>query len=317
MKQLSRLVDELLDISRITEGRIALEKKPIALAEIIERAVEMSEPLFQDKGQHFTVRAAPDPVYIEGDSMRLVQVVSNLLNNASRFTRDGGHIALSTEAHDAEAVVKVTDDGRGIPGTVLPHVFDLFFQGDKAYAHRYGGLGIGLTLAQRIVALHGGQIEAKSEGEGKGSEFIVRLPRLARPPQTDPGSESQDAQQSPVAARRVLIIDDNADAATMLQMLLQMRGHEARCVFDGRSGLDIASEFKPHLVLLDIAMPGMDGYEVIRYLRKRIDPQPRIIAVSGFGPDTERERLKQAGFDGHLVKPVDPDAFAALVASLR
>ena len=314
---LTRLVDDLLDVARITQGRIALEKAPLALAEVIERAIEVSRPLLQEREHRLTVLPAPASIYLEADGVRLVQVVSNLLNNASRFTPKGGEIALSTQADDTQAVIRVTDNGSGISAELLPNVFDMFFQADKSHSRQHGGMGIGLTLARRIVELHGGNIEAKSAGVDKGSEFIVRLPAIHPAAGQSAEVASVKAAAAVAASRRVLIVDDNVDAATMMQSFLQMQGHEARCAFDGPSGLRLAQEFAPHLVLLDIAMPGMDGYGVIRRLREQAGAQPVVAAVTGFGADTERERIKRAGFDRHLVKPVDPEAVLTLIASLE
>jgi two-component system CheB/CheR fusion protein len=312
---MTRLVDDLLDVSRITQGRIALRKEPLALAEVVERAVEAGRHLV-DRGKHQLAIVPPRaPIYLEGDPVRLAQVVSNLLDNAAKYTPEGGEITLSTQIAGKDAVLKVSDNGAGIRPEVLPHLFDLFFQADKSPARRHGGMGIGLTLARRIVELHGGSIEANSEGEDKGSELIVRLPRLEQAPARRPAEESKSAPAA-AASRRVLIVDDNVDAATTMQSFLQMQGHETRCAFDGPSALSLAQEFAPHLVLLDIAMPGMDGYEVIRRLRGRAGEQPVVAAVTGFGQDTEWKRMKQAGFDHHLVKPVDPQTLAAFVGSL-
>jgi CheY-like chemotaxis protein len=254
---------------------------------------------------------------VEGDVDRLAQVISNLLNNAAKFTPEGGEITLSTHIQGKDAVVKVTDNGDGIPAALLPHVFDLFFQADGSQVRGHGGMGIGLTLARRLVELHGGSIEAKSEGEGKGAEFVVRLPRhdeaLPRRPIVKPAG----AEQATTARYRVLVVDDNVDAAKMTQVFLQAQGHEVRCAFDGLSALGLAQEFKPQLVLLDIAMPGMDGYEVLRRLREQSGTaQPVVAAVTGYGSEAGMERLKQLGLDHYLVKPLAPQALLALIASL-
>ena len=255
------------------------------------------------------------PIYLDGDAVRLAQVVSNLLDNAAKYTPEGGGITLSTQIAGKDALLKVSDNGAGIRPELLPHVFDMFFQADKSLARRHSGMGIGLTLARRIVELHGGSIEAKSEGQGKGAEFIVRLPRLEQAPVRRSAAKTGSAAAA-AARRRILIVDDNMDAATTMRTFLQMQGHEARCVFDGPSALRLAQEFAPQLVLLDIAMPGMDGYEVIRRLRGQAGARPVIAALTGFGRDAEWERMKQAGFDRHLVKPVDAQTLAALIGSL-
>lgn len=314
---ITRLVDDLLDAARITQGKITLRKEPVALAEIIEQALEVSRPFLSEGGEHRLVVVPPSaPIYVDGDAVRLAQVVANLLHNAAKFTPAGGKITLSSESAGKDALLRVSDDGAGIRPELLPHVFDRFVQGDSSPARRHGGMGIGLTLARRIVELHGGSIEAKSEGEGRGSELIVRLPRLEQAPARPPAAAPRSAAGTS-ASRRVLIVDDNADAAAMLQTVLQMQGHEVRCAFDGAAGLKLAQQFAPHLVLLDIAMPGMDGYHVIRRLREQAGASPPVIAaLTGYGRDTEWERMKQAGFERHLVKPVDPRALAALIESL-
>lgn len=305
---MTRLVDDLLDVARITQGKITLQKEPTALASVIEQAVELSRPLMVE-GQRFTVVQPPTPIYVESDPVRLAQVVANLLQNAAKFTPKSGEITLLTLIADKDALIKVSDSGEGIQPELLPHVFDMFVQGDHLPARRHGGMGLGLTLARRIVELHGGTIEAKSEGEGKGSEFLVRLPRLEKleEARVRPGAAVREgARAAATARRRVLVVDDNVDAATTMQTFLEMQGHEARCAFDGPSGLRLAREFPPDLVLLDIAMPGMDGYEVLRRLRELPGAQPVVAALTGFGPGPECERMKQTGFDHHLVKPVDP-----------
>ena len=312
---LSRLVDDLLDVSRITQGRIALQNEPVALAEVVESAVEASRHLVDGRKHQLAIVPPEAPIYLDGDAVRLAQVVSNLLDNAAKYTPEGGGITLSTQIAGKDALLKVSDNGAGIRPELLPHVFDMFFQADKSLARRHSGMGIGLTLARRIVELHGGSIEAKSEGQGKGAEFIVRLPRLEQAPVRRSAAKTGSAAAA-AARRRILIVDDNMDAATTMRTFLQMQGHEARCVFDGPSALRLAQEFAPQLVLLDIAMPGMDGYEVIRRLRGQAGARPVIAALTGFGRDAEWERMKQAGFDRHLVKPVDAQTLAALIGSL-
>jgi len=314
---LSRLVDDLLDVSRINRGMIEVQKNPIALSEAIGAAIEISRPLIEEREHHLAVVEAPGAIYVNGDLDRLAQVVSNLLNNAAKFTPRGGEIRLSTQPEGKDAVVKVRDNGTGIPAELLPRVFDLFVQADASHGRGYGGMGIGLALARRLVELHGGSIEAKSEGKGKGAEFVVRLPRCDEAPTEPPGPKPAVAGPATRASYRVLVVDDNVDAAKTTQVFLQAQGHQARCAFDGLSALGLAQEFKPQLVLLDIAMPGMDGYEVLRRLRDQAGAAPPVVAVlTGYGSKATREHMKQLGVDHFLVKPAASQALLALIASL-
>ncbi|HEX6296462.1 MAG TPA: chemotaxis protein CheB [Burkholderiales bacterium] len=314
---LSRLVDDLLDVSRINRGMIEVQKRPIALSEAVGAAIEISRPLIEEREHHLAVVEAPGAITVNGDLDRLAQVVSNLLNNAAKFTPKGGEIRLSTQLEGKDAVVKVRDNGNGIPAGLLPRVFDLFIQADASHGRGYGGMGIGLALARRLVDLHGGSIEAKSEGEGKGAEFVVRLPRCDAAPAEPPRPNPVVAEQATRAIYRVLVVDDNVDAAKTTQAFLQAQGHEVRCAFDGLSALGLAQEFKPQLVLLDIAMPGMDGYEVLRRLREQAGAaQPVVAVLTGYGSKAGRERMKQLGVDHYLVKPAEPQALLALIASL-
>jgi len=313
---LSRLVDDLVDVSRINRGMIEIRKQRIALGEVIGSAVEISQPLIDEREHHLAVVEAPAAIYVEGDFDRLTQVVSNLLNNAAKFTPKGGEITLSTHLHAEDAVVTVRDNGNGIAAELLPRVFDLFVQAEALQGRGHGGMGIGLALSRRLVELHGGSIEAKSEGEGKGAEFVVRLPRCDAPPARPGIVKTAGAGPAVTPSYRILVVDDNVDAAKMTQVFLQARGHEVRCAFDGMSALGLAQEFKPQLVLLDIAMPGMDGYEVLSRLRKQAGAsRPVVAALTGFG-SVGTERMKQLGLDHYLVKPIAPQALLDLVASL-
>jgi two-component system CheB/CheR fusion protein len=314
---LSRLVDDLLDVSRINRGMIEVQRRPLALSEAVGSAIEISRPLIEEREHHLAVVEAAEAIYVNGDLDRLAQVVSNLLNNAAKFTPKGGEITLSTHLQGRDAVIKVRDNGNGIPAELLPRVFDLFVQADASHGRGYGGMGIGLALARRLVELHGGSIEAKSEGKGKGAEFVVRLPRCdqapAEPPEPQPAAAGPEARTS----YRILVVDDNVDAAKMTQVFLQAQGHRVRCAFDGLSALGLAQEFKPQLVLLDLAMPGMDGYEVLRRLREQAGAaQPVVAVLTGYGSEETRERLTQLGVDHYLVKPAASQALLALIASL-
>jgi CheY-like chemotaxis protein len=314
---LSRLVDDLLDVSRINRGMIEIQKKPIALGDALGAAIEVSRPLIEEREHRLAVVEAPGAITVNGDLDRLVQVFSNLLNNAAKFTTKGGAITLSTQLQGKDAVVKVRDNGNGIPAELLPRVFDLFVQAEASHGRGYGGLGIGLALARRLVELHGGSIEAKSDGEGKGAEFVVRLPRCDEAPAEPPRPKPVVAGQATRTSFRVLVVDDNVDAAKTTQVFLQAQGHDVRCAFDGLSGLGLAQEFRPQLVLLDIAMPGMDGYEVLRRLREQAGAaQPVVAVLTGYGSEATMERMKQLGVDHYLVKPAASQALLALIASL-
>jgi CheY-like chemotaxis protein len=310
---LARLVDDLLDVSRFTEGKIKLTKAPVELAAVIARAVETSRPLIDARRHELTVSLPAEPIPVEADAMRLAQVVSNLLNNAAKYTEDGGRIRLTVERRPGEAVLRVRDNGMGIPAELLPHVFDLFTQGDRSLARSEGGLGIGLTLVKSLVELHGGAVAVHSEGPGKGSEFTVRLPTLAALiPGQDEGGE---AVRLVGPSRRVLIVDDNVDAAEMLALWLRTEGHEVCTAHDGARALQEAQAFGPEVVFLDIGLPRMDGYEVARQLRQLAGPKrPLLVALTGYGQDEDRRRAEEAGFNAHLVKPADPAALQELLS---
>jgi len=299
---LARIVDDMLDITRITRGVLHMEHAPVNLAEVVRAAVEMSAPTVQAGRHSLDVDLPAEALWTEGDAQRLTQLLANLLNNSARYTPTGGSISVRVRSDDGKAVVSVRDTGRGIPADLLERVFDMFVQG-RAQIDRVGaGLGIGLALARRIAEEHGGTLTAASEGEGRGSEFTLRLPRAPAP---QPVAKPDEPKQSS-ALRRVLVVDDNTDAASTLELLLKSLGHEVRVANEGFAALRLAESFRPEVVLLDIGMPGLDGYEIARRLRaSRLEPQPRIIAVSGWGQSADRERSQAAGFDLHLVKPVD------------
>ncbi|HEX2491388.1 MAG TPA: PAS domain S-box protein [Blastocatellia bacterium] len=315
-QHLSRLVDDLLDVSRITQGKVALAREPLELSTIIHRAVETSRPLIEARRHHLTIALPPGPVRLEGDLTRLVQVIGNLVNNAAKYTDEGGHIRLEAAQEDGAAVIRVRDDGMGIPGELLPHVFDLFTQADRSLDRSQGGLGIGLTLVRQLVEMHGGKVEAKSAGACRGSEFVVRLPTLA--PVTAPAESSLDGPARPApCALRVLVVEDNIDSAEMMAFVLRFGGHETQMAHNGPDALDAARAFKPQVVLCDIGLPGMNGYDVAARLREQpAFNQTLLIALTGYGEEEAHLRAKEAGFDHHLVKPVKPDALDSLLASL-
>ena len=304
VRHLSRLVDDLLDVSRATMGKIDLRREPLELSTAIARAVEVSAPLIQAKKQKLTVTVPGAGLMIAGDPVRLAQVIGNLLNNASKYSEESGNIDVYARRDGAEILLTIKDDGRGIAADRLPTIFELFVQGDQPSDRSQGGLGVGLTLVRSLVALHGGRVEARSDGPGLGSEFLIRLPAISEPLLAGARPAYQPhTQKSP---RRVLVVDDNIDAAEMLAHALRYSGHEVREEHDGFSALVAAADFNPDVVLLDIGLPEMDGYEVAR--RLRADPRfakVRIIALTGYGQETDRKRTAEVGIDRHLVKPVE------------
>ena len=308
VEQLTRLVDDLLDVSRITRGKIRLQVEPIDLATVVAGAVETSRPVIDARRHALQVRLPSEPLFVMGDLVRLTQVVSNLLNNATKFQPDGGLITVEVETEGELAVIRVRDRGVGIPREMLGKVFELFAQVDRTVDRSEGGLGIGLSLAKNLVALHGGSIRATSGGHGRGSEFSVRLPILTRQ-LAAPDADARRAPAPRVAkALRILVVDDNRDAADSLSRLLNLRGYDTSVCHEGEAALELAQRIEPHVILLDLGLPGMDGFEVCRRLRDQGRDKAYIVAVTGYGQDEDRRRSREAGFDEHLVKPVDPDA---------
>jgi PAS domain S-box-containing protein len=312
--QMAHLVDDLLDMSRITHGRIELRRERIELAPVLNQAVEAARALYREMGHELTVTLPLEAVFVDADPTRLTQVVGNLLNNACKFTEKGGHVRLKVERHDGYAVISVRDDGIGIAPEQLSRVFGMFSQVDTSLERSRGGLGIGLTLVRTLVEMHGGTIEARSEGLGHGSEFVVRLPTAVDAPRPVPAVPSAAA---PANGRRVLIVDDNADGAESLAMMLRFAGHETEIAHDGLQAVAAADRFRPDAMLLDIGLPGLNGYEVCRRIRSRPwGGDLLMVAVTGWGQDEDRQRSKEAGFDTHVVKPVDPTAIMKMLASL-
>ena len=309
-----RLIDDLLDVSRITRGKLELRRERVELATIVHNAVDTSRPLVEASGHELAVTLPARPIFVDADVTRLSQVFSNLLNNAAKYTERGGDIALAAERQGSDVVVAVRDNGVGIPPEMLPHVFDMFTQVDRSLERSQGGLGIGLTLVRTLVELHGGSVEARSGGHGLGSEFVVRLPIVVAASPTQPTAPAV----APSAGRRILVVDDNHDSARTLARLLKMLGHEARTAHDGGEAVEAAEEYRPEIMLLDIGLPVMNGYDVARTIRDR--PWGRevvIIALTGWGQEGDRRRSKEAGIDHHLVKPVDPAALEKLLAGLE
>jgi two-component system CheB/CheR fusion protein len=310
-----RLVDDLLDVSRVTRGKIELRLERVDLAALLHRAVETARPLIDAQGHQLHIALPAEPIWLDADPTRITQVVANLLNNAAKYTEPGGQIWVSAARADGLAVIRVKDNGTGIAPDILPHVFEMFIQADDSLARSQGGLGIGLTLVKRLVQLHGGTVEAISAGLGKGSEFILRLPAAPMPVRV-PLSKNPEGPSSPgPAARRVLVVDDNVDTSESLAQLIRLAGHEVTTAANGAAGLEKARSFHPDVVLLDIGLPGMDGYEVARRLREQSRPcAPLLVAVTGYGQPEDCRRAAAAGFDRHVVKPVDWSTIAELLA---
>jgi signal transduction histidine kinase len=324
VEHLSRLVDDLLDVSRITRGRLKLEKKPVEVATFVARAIETAEPLFDARGQRLHVSMPEERLIVDGDSTRLSQIVSNILNNAAKYTPDSGHISLQIETASRdggsaeEVLIRVKDDGTGIPPQMLPEVFDLFTQVDQALDRSHGGLGIGLALVRKLVEMHGGKVEARSDGVGHGSEFFVRLPCRVEPVDVKGATGSAgDAIKRPVIRRRVLVVDDNEDSAETLALALQLEGYDVETAHGGQQALELAEGFLPEMVLLDIGMPGMDGYEVARSIRAQPwGADMLLIAQTGWGQEEDRRRTREAGFDAHMTKPLDHARLMSLMRQL-
>lgn len=312
--QLGRLIDDLLDVARITQGRITLRKQRVRLAEVVEEAVESTRSFIELRGLRLTVTSASERIRVEADPARLEQVFVNLLSNAAKYTEAGGQIDVAIERQHAEVAVRFRDTGMGIAPEMLPRVWDLFAQADRTLERAQGGLGIGLTIARRLVELHGGRIEAHSPGLGKGAEFVVTLPTL---PMVEEPQRTAPAAPIPQRPARVLVVEDNPDIAESLTMLLELLGHRVRAAYDGVAALDAARADVPDVMLVDIGLPGMDGYEIARRVRR--DPnlkQVVLVALTGYGREEDKQEAMAAGFDYHLVKPVNPDALHGLVARL-
>jgi PAS domain S-box-containing protein len=312
--QLTRLVDDLLEVSRAGRGKISLQKAPVDLAEVVATAVETSRPLIEAHRHILTVSLPDSPARVEADAARLTQAISNLLNNAAKYTEDGGRIELIAELVDGDVALRVRDNGIGIAPEMLPHVFDMFAQIEGKTDRSHGGLGIGLTLARRLVEMHGGRIEARSGGMGKGSEFLIRLPALAEPaPEFAQDHAGDSSARAASGSRRVLVVDDNEDSAESLAILLRLQGHEVRLAYDGEKALEEAQSFQPELIFLDLDLPKMDGYEVARRLRPAMKGVT-LVAMTGYGQEEDRQRTQEAGFNLHLVKPVDFDRLEELLS---
>jgi two-component system CheB/CheR fusion protein len=314
VQHMVRLVDDLLDVSRIMRGKIELRKEPVELASVISCAVDVAQPVLDAQGQELLVSLPAERLWLEADPTRLTQIIGNLLNNAAKFSHRGARVWLTAERVGDEAVVRVKDEGVGIPSDLLPQIFDLFVQGDKSLERSQGGLGIGLTVVRKLVELHVGRVSAHSEGPGTGSELSVHLPVR---PEADQHKKEEppDPPPLPATSRRILVVDDNTDAAESIAVLLRLWGHAVRVAYTGPEALQAAQEYQPEVALLDIGLPGMDGYELARRLRQQPSFQGTVLAaVTGYGQEDDRRRSVDAGFDHHLTKPVAPEALRKIIA---
>jgi signal transduction histidine kinase len=312
VRQLCRLIDDLLDVSRITSGKIRLRRDHVDASCVLDQAIESARPLIDERRHTLTVSVERGKLPLHVDVTRIGQIAANLLTNAAKYTESGGNIELSARQEGTQVAISVRDNGMGIPPEKLPEMFKLFAQGDRSLARSEGGLGIGLTIVQKLAEMHGGSVEAHSEGPGRGSEFIVRLPIA---PEAKVPTPEQRRERTAIRKRaRILVVDDNMDTALGMVKLLKLLGNEVVAAHSGPTAIEVAHSFQPEFVLLDIGLPGMDGYQVASALRD--DEAHRdsvIIAVSGYGQEADRRRSQAAGFDHHLVKPVDFDALISLI----
>ena len=320
---MSRLIDDLLDVSRFSSGKIALQKQPTTVGEVMAQAVETSRPSIDNRKQTLTIDVPPQPLNIHGDPVRLVQVFSNLLNNAEKYTQDGGTIRFSAHQEGDTVVFCIADNGYGIAAEALDGIFDLFIQEDRSLARSKGGLGIGLTVVRGIVELHAGTVAATSGGRGKGAEFTVRVPLMPKAPfaadaDADAGASASvdTVPRLPAVRYRIVLIEDNVDSNASMTMLLEMAGCEVATAFDGISGLALVQSNRPQVLLCDIGLPGMDGYAVATRLRQTMKPPlPLMIALSGYGQPADRAQALNSGFDEHIVKPADVDELFRVIAA--
>ncbi len=315
VNHLVRLVDDLLEVSRISRGTLSLRQERVELAAVVRNALETSDPLVKAAGHQLSVDLPDAPLWLEGDPVRLAQILANLLNNAAKYTEGQGRISVRAWQDQGQALVSVRDTGIGMDPAEVPRMFEMFSRGNRDSGHGQGGLGIGLALSRRLAQMHGGSVEAHSEGPGKGSEFTVRLP-LA--PDTPAAAGTQPAQDADLGRTRVLVVDDNHDAGDSLAMLLEMLGAQVKVARNGAQALEIYAGYRAPVVLLDIGMPGMNGYDVARALRSRYPERPPLlIALTGWGQEDDRRRASDAGFDHHLVKPAEIGALQHLLATVE
>jgi signal transduction histidine kinase len=311
-EHLARLVDDLLEVARITQGKLTLQRSRITLQALVESALEVARPFIEKSQQRLELSLPPGDTWLYVDAVRMSQVIANILHNASKFTPDRGRIALAAQQDSDGLRITISDEGVGIAPDLLGSVFELFSQGDRSLDRSQGGLGIGLSLVRGLVDMHGGTVAAHSEGPDRGSQFVIRLPRDAM---TQPAQAPATAASAmPHRARRILVVEDNLDAAEAMRLLLAQLGHHVASATSGGEAIEVARRFRPDVVLLDIGLPGIDGYEVARRLRTFEETRgARMIAVTGYGQPSDRERSSAAGFDHHLVKPVDPAKLAEAI----
>jgi CheY-like chemotaxis protein/two-component sensor histidine kinase len=313
LNQMVRLVDDLLDVSRITTGKLAIKRSRVALQPIVQNAIESIGPFIEQRKHRLSIHMPERPVFLDADAMRLSQVFSNLLNNSAKYTNPGGNIGFSTYVEQGQIVIKVVDDGIGIPSQILPDIFKMFTQADYSLERVNAGLGVGLTLAKRLIELHGGTIEAHSEGVDRGSTFIVRLPAASDEPQNHGEKQGGDAAGTN-ERYRILLADDNVDFATSLATLLRAMDHEVLITHNGLDALAAAPGFDPEFAFLDIGLPGLNGYALARRLRDLPATHDCVlVAVTGWGQEKDRQLAQQAGFDHHMVKPVEPGKIQAIL----
>ncbi|MEP7341324.1 MAG: PAS domain S-box protein [Acidobacteriota bacterium] len=309
------LIDDLLDISRISQGKIELRRELVELTQIIHQAIETCGPTIERARQDLTVMLPPQPIYLHADPVRLAQIFCNLLNNSCKYSEPGGRISLTAEQHGSDVVVSMKDTGVGIPPDMLPKIFEMFTQVDRSLERSQGGLGIGLSLVQRLVEMHDGSVSAFSKGPGQGSEFVVRLPIVEGIEQPVP--ESADSESATTPARRFLVVDDNRDSADSMAMWLKITGNQTHTAYDGLEAMEAAATFRPEVVLLDIGLPKLNGYEVARKIRQQPWGKSMVlVALTGWGQEEDRRKSSEAGFNGHLVKPVDLDNLMKLLAEI-
>jgi CheY-like chemotaxis protein len=313
--QMVHLIDDLLDVGRISRGKIELRMEPVELASIVHHAVEAVRPLCESMDHELTVTLPSQPAYLKADLARLSQVVGNLLTNACKFTKPGGRIWLDVEREGNQALIRVRDTGIGIAAEHLPHIFEMFMQADTSFERSRGGLGVGLTLVKTLVEMHDGTVEARSAGVGRGSEFVVRLPLRVTPAPALPRARAS-IQPVATAPRRILVVDDDRDSVDTLAILLKVIGHEVHIARDGLEAIKVAATCQPHVILLDIGLPRLNGYEAARRIREQQRPRGvTLVALTGWGQEEDRRRSEEAGFDAHLIKPVDFVALTKLLAA--
>lgn len=317
LSHMVRLVDDLLDVSRISRNKMELRRSRVLLADVISSAVETTQPALMAAGHQLTVSLPPEPIHLDADLTRLAQVFGNLLSNSAKYTARGGHIRLTATREGAQVSVAVQDDGVGIPAFALPNIFDMFSQVDRSIERSTGGLGIGLALVKGLVEMHGGTVEAASPGQGKGSTFTVRLEVLKDRTESSPGTLTLEYPDFAGLRRRILVVDDNRDSADSMAMMLQLLGNEVRTAHDGIAAIEVAEQFRPQVILMDIGMPKLNGYEATRRIREESWGQDMaVIALTGWGQEEDRAKSMEAGCAGHLVKPVNVPDLEALLAEL-